>query len=249
MALNWDYSTLAATYDDRADYEKGLIDEVIDFHGLDEESLILDCGAGTGKLTKELVSRYRNVIASEPNDAMRAKGIDNVKELGCKWVNYPAEKLDIEDNTVSSVWFGSSFNVVDHGRVFVEFDRYTKSNAWLTCLWNHRDLNDPIQKKVEEIFKSKIENYNYGSRRQDPTPILNQSKLFGNISKYEANFTVIMRRDSYVDAWKSHATLKRQCTNQNQFDQIINEISESLGNIDELSVPYTTRLWTCQKRS
>jgi ubiquinone/menaquinone biosynthesis C-methylase UbiE len=245
MNLQWDYTTLAETYDDRADYNQAILQRVFDLHNLEEKATILDCGAGTGKLTKELVKRYSNVIASEPNEAMRKKGIDNLKNSRCTWVHFPAEKMEIPDDSISSVWFGSSFNVVDHNQVFKEFTRYSKSKTWLTALWNHRDLDDKLQRSIEEIFLTKIKNFNYGSRRQDPSPIINHSGLFGEILKFEAKFIVRMKTSSYIDAWKSHATLKRQCRNEQHFEEIIEEINSFLVDVDQIDVPYTTRLWTC----
>ena len=244
--LQWDYTTLAATYDARPDYDRRLLDRVFDLHQLSQDAIVLDCGAGTGKLTKELIGRYTYVIASEPNETMRIKGMENVNKTGCSWIESPAENMDIKFNSVSSVWFGSSFNVVNHKKVFQEFSRYAKPKAWLTCLWNHRDLNDPLQRKVEEIVSSRIEGYEYGSRRKDPTLLLNKSQLFGNILKFESEFLVRTKVETYIEAWKSHATLRRQCKNQKHFSEIIEEISEIFREFEFIDVPYTTRLWTCR---
>ena len=41
-------------------------------------------------------------------------------------------------------------------------------NGWFACMWNHRDVEDPIQKNIENIITSFIPNYDYGLRRQDP---------------------------------------------------------------------------------
>ena len=123
MKLNWDYTALAATYDDRADYDQGLIRKIVELHGVNSEDIVLDLGAGTGKLTKELIACGLNVIASEPNEAMRLKGMSNVQEHNCKWISSPAENVEIPANSIASTWFGSSFNVVDHTEAFSVFNR------------------------------------------------------------------------------------------------------------------------------
>ena len=248
MSLDWDYTTLAATYDDRADYDSELIKEVSYKHGLMEEEIVLDLGAGTGKLTKELIKQRNSVIASEPNYSMRTKGMENIKSEKCRWISSAAESIDLPDNYVSSVWFGSSFNVVNHDKMFLEYKRVTKIGSWITCLWNHRDLDDPIQKEVESIFKSSIDNYQYGSRRQDPTSIIENSKLFEKIESYASNFEVLMPVSSYVEAWKSHATLRRQCKDENHFISIIRAVSDLLSDKKSLKIPYTTRLWTERRK-
>lgn len=247
MNLTWDYTTLAATYDDRADYDKELIKETIQYQGLIADDTVLDLGAGTGKLTKELVANGLKVIASEPNDAMRTIGTRNVPDQRCNWISSPAEKVEVPTSSVSSTWFGSSFNVINHELAFVEFRRYSKPGSWLTCLWNHRDLEDPIQKSIEEIFKKEIPGYSYGSRRQDPTEVILQSGLFGKVESFSGSFEVTMSKDAYVAAWKSHGTLLRQSKSQSHFETIIKMISDRLADLEFLTVPYSTKLWTATK--
>ena len=56
------------------DYERGRPGwprEAVDLPGLPPAATVLDLGAGTGKLTRLLVSAFGRVIAVEPADAMR----------------------------------------------------------------------------------------------------------------------------------------------------------------------------------
>jgi len=56
------------------DYERGRPGwprEAVEVHGLPRSATVLDLGAGTGKLTRLLVSRFDHVVAVEPADAMR----------------------------------------------------------------------------------------------------------------------------------------------------------------------------------
>lgn len=52
-------------------------------------------------------------------------------------------------------------------------------------IWNHRDLSDPIQESIECIIKDNIDDYAYGTRREDQTTILEESNLFSSIDKRE----------------------------------------------------------------
>lgn len=246
MKLKWDYTDLAAKYDDRADYDSLLITEVFNFHTHTSIPTILDMGAGTGKLTKELIKLKCDVIASEPNDEMRKFGKLNVKSSNCQWINSPGENIGVEDKSIDSVWFGSSFNVVDHNVLGPELRRILKPRSWLTCLWNHRDLNNPFQQEVENIIKHEIKNYDYGTRRKDPSAEIKNLGFFGQVTKFESNFKINIPSKSYVEAWKSHATLQRQCNSQEHFLELISKIEKLLENQENLEVPYTTRLWTSQ---
>ena len=246
MKLNWDYTELASTYDDRADYDSSLIAKVYSFHKLGSNPTILDMGAGTGKLTKELVKQECQVIASEPNEAMREIGKKNITNPNCRWIASSGESINVSENSIDSIWFGSSFNVIDHNFLKKELQRILKPASWLTCLWNHRDLEDSVQKSVEEIIKREIPKYNYGSRRQDPTSEINDMELFQEVTNYEGRFEVTFSKTSYIEAWKSHATLQRQCRDQKHFLELIRKIEENLNDYPELVVPYVTRLWTAR---
>jgi len=57
------------------DYERGRPGypaEAVDVAGLPSSATVLDLGAGTGKLTRLLVSKFVRVVAVEPDDEMGA---------------------------------------------------------------------------------------------------------------------------------------------------------------------------------
>ena len=49
--------------------------------------------------------------------------------------------------------FGSSFNVCDRQKALIESKRILVHRGWFACMWNHRDLEDPLQKEIESIIK------------------------------------------------------------------------------------------------
>jgi len=109
-------------------------------------------------------------------------------------------------------------------------------------------LDDPIQQRIESIIKSSIPAYSYGTRREDPTNVINASGLFSPTKSIEGNFVWKMPKSDIIVAWKSHATLKRQAGSDSVFDNIIKEIAKYLDQLPEIiDVPYTTRIYFAQK--
>jgi len=242
--VNWDYTEHASHYDKRADYSYDAIKELLAATGCVPKSPIAEIGAGTGKLTKELLKHGLTVRSVEPNDAMREIGIKNTQGESVAWSVGTGEATGLPTNTFHAVFFGSSFNVVDQKATLAEVKRILVPKGWFACMWNHRNLEDPIQQKIESIIKASIPAYSYGSRREDPTNIINSSGYFSPAKSIERTFDWEMPKADVIVAWKSHATLRRQAGSDAVFDRIIAEITKYLADFPKnISVPYTTRIY------
>ena len=71
------------------------------------------------------------------------------------------------------------------------------------CLWNHRDLSDPIQAEIEKIIRRAIPSYGYGARRNDQTLIIQGSGLFSNITQFEGAIKHTQTVAECVEAWRA----------------------------------------------
>lgn len=244
--VTWDYTEHAAHYDKRADYSQQGIDELLAAMGCQPGTPVADIGAGTGKLSKELLQRGLTVRSVEPNDAMRRFGIENTRHWPARWSVGTGEATGLETRSVQAVFFGSSFNVVDQRRTLKEVARILRPGGWFACLWNHRDLDDRLQREIEATIKRSIADYSYGSRREDPTEVIGESGYFGPVRSLASRFHWPMSRADIIEAWRSHATLRRQ-TDESTFNRIIEQISRLLEAAAEpVQVPYTTRAYFAQ---
>jgi hypothetical protein len=107
-------------------------------------------------------------------------------------------------------------------------------------MWNHRDLDDPLQARIEAVIRRAIPEYRYGTRREDPTQVLADSHLFEDVQAFSSSFAVTMARHAIIDAWRSHGTLARQAGPS--FGGIVDAITAEV-TTDTVAVPYTTRGW------
>lgn len=247
MKTVWDYTTLANSYKSRAEYSQKALKKMIDMMKLKAGDAICDVGAGLGHLAIPLAGFGFNVCAVEPNDEMRRNGMERSKAIPkISWVEATAENTTQKDSSFHAVTFGSSFNVCDKAKALTEANRIVKSGGWFACMWNHRDLEDPIQKQIENIIKKYIPDYNYGDRRADQTEILNQSPLLKSVEQISDRFMIEQSIDVTIEAWFSHGTLERQA--KGQFNQIVEEIAAFLRslNTDKIKIPYFTKIWVAQ---
>jgi ubiquinone/menaquinone biosynthesis C-methylase UbiE len=248
--VDWDYTEHASHYDKRADYSSDAVSELLTATGCIPQTLVAEIGAGTGKLTKELLKRGLTVRSVEPNDAMREIGIRNTQGQPVTWSVGTGEASGLPANSFHAVFFGSSFNVVDQTATLGEVKRISVPGGWFACMWNHRKLDDPIQQRIESIIKAVIPSYSYGSRRQDPTAVIDSSGHFARVKSIERMFDWEMPTSDILVAWRSHATLRRQAGDEATFERIIGEISKYLTSLPQrINVPYATRIYFAQLKS
>ncbi|TVX93553.1 class I SAM-dependent methyltransferase [Paenibacillus agilis] len=250
MKTEWDYTEMARTYLKRPDYAKDAIQKMIQISNVKKSDLICDIGAGAGHLTVMLTERGFQVCAVEPNESMATHGKRRTQLYNPKvlWINAIAENTSLSNDQFQLVTFGSSFNVTNQSESLVETNRILKRDGWFACMWNHRNLEDEIQQQIEKIIKTHISEYDYGSRRQDQTNTINESKLFDNVTLIEGAVEHTISVSNCIDAWKSHATLHRQAGAK--FEEIIAHIEDFLCslNLEELVVPYTTKIWMARTK-
>ena len=247
MKTEWDYTELAKAYLKRPDYSEQAINQMLSLAGCVEGSTVCDVGAGVAHLTLMLLTRKLLVVSVEPNDEMRKYGVMRTKGMeGSEWFEGTGEDTGQENSVFDLVTFGSSFNVTNRQVALRETKRIGKDKAWFAAMWNHRDLDDPVQKEIEGIIKAAIPEYGYGTRREDQTAEINESGLFGPVHKIEGGVMHSQNVIEMVEAWRSHATLQRQAGDK--FHDIIDDIEKMLISLDkdEINIPYTTRIWAAQ---
>ena len=249
MKTEWDYTNLADAYLKRPDYSQEAIDQMISIAGVVAGDKVCDVGAGVAHLTLMLAAKGLDVTAVEPNDAMRANGIKRTDNLdNVKWFEGVGEHTGQPDSAFKLVTFGSSFNVCNRQEALEESQRILVDNGWFACMWNHRDLEDPIQKEIESIIKKHIPDYDYGTRREDQTGVINESGRFGEVKTLSGMVEFSEPIEDVVEAWRSHGTLERQAGDS--FTQIVDEIEQYLSslNVAKIEIPYVTRIWMAQAK-
>jgi SAM-dependent methyltransferase len=136
LATTWD---MPAGSGDQwpVDYERGRPGwprEALDVHGLPRSATVLDLGAGTGKLTRLLVSRFDHVIAVEPADAMRRVLSKQCPQADARRGH--ARGIPLVDASVDAIFAAETFHWFDDDVALTEMARVLREGGALVLMWN-----------------------------------------------------------------------------------------------------------------
>lgn len=246
----WDYTKHAKFYSHRPNYSPLAIDLLCEYvRKCRDLSDVADIGAGTGNLSIMLGERNLSVTAVEPNDAMRSIGTERTKTKNVSWVKSNGVNTTLQSDSFDWVTFGSSFNVMDRDEALRETHRILRKSGIFTCMWNHRDLNDPLQKTAQNIIKEFVPSYEKGVRREDQRPIIEKNRaLFDEIFYLEQDFYFHQNIDNYILAWKSVKNPYWDLETSDGaelFEKISAKFRQELPS--EFDIKYTTRAWSAKK--
>jgi len=107
---------------------------------------VLDLAAGTGKLTRQLLTLGADVVAVEPGDEMRGVLVRVVSEA--ETLAGSAEAIPLPDAAVDAVTVGQAFHWFRTEEALGEIHRVLRPGGALALLWNEWDHQDPLQRRV-----------------------------------------------------------------------------------------------------
>jgi SAM-dependent methyltransferase len=113
---------------------------------------VLDLGAGTGRLTRELARRFSTVFAVEPDDAMRALIGAGTVLAGT------AEAIPLESQTVDAVFVGEAFHWFEIEPALAEIARVLVPRGGLAIVaveWWETD--PPLSAEALDILRGPYE--------------------------------------------------------------------------------------------
>ncbi|MFH8572928.1 class I SAM-dependent methyltransferase [Streptomyces sp. NPDC017993] len=101
---------------------------------------ILDLGAGTGKLTRQLHERGLDTIAVEPDDQMRAELTRQLPDITV--LAGSAEAIPLPDHSVDTVVAAQVWHWVDAEHAMPEVARTLTPHGTLSLVWNIPDQRE-----------------------------------------------------------------------------------------------------------
>lgn len=250
-----DYSRLAGDYARfRPGYAPQVVTAVLGYVGRDVASIdAADVGAGTGIWTRMLAARgLHSVVAVEPNDDMRAQGIESARGTDIVWFKGSAEATGLPDGSADLVSMASSFHWADFDKACDEFHRILRPRGLFVALWNPRLIEaNPLLVEIEaQITQLKPDVRRVSSGRSGITErltgMLSTKLQFTEVLYLEARHSAHQTPDQYIGAWRSVNDLQVQL-GPKLFRKFLDFVEKRIAGLTAIETTYLTRAWAARR--
>ncbi len=228
----------------RPSYPREALDWLFAQLDLRPRRTVLDVGAGTGKLTRELVATGAAVLAVEPVPAMRGVLEQVVPEA--RSLEGTAEALPVDDGSIDAITVAQAFHWFDVPTTLVEFHRVLRPAGRFGLIWNRRRLEDPLHRAINAItepYHHETPSHLRGEWREP----LEESRLFTSAGQLEVPYEHLVDVDGVVDrvASISYIAALPEC----ERDEVIGRVRELAEQAPKpLRLAYATETYVYERR-
>jgi len=222
----------------RPDYPPAVVDWLLEW----APRRVVDLGAGTGKLTRDLVGRVESVVAVEPDAGMRAAFAQVLPDVVA--VPGTGERIPLPDASADAVLASQAWHWVDPDRAEPEVARVLVPSGYLGLVWNDRDETDPWIARLSELLEEFGTSPDAGYR-----PIL--GTLFTPMEVVEIPWTHVAPVDAVVDmiASRSYVIALAEADQRTLLDRVRAHARNAATASGEVPVRYVARGYRARTRA
>ncbi|HET7045605.1 MAG TPA: methyltransferase domain-containing protein [Gaiellaceae bacterium] len=134
----------------RPEHADGAVAWLVERCAIGPGTVVVELGAGTGKLTRRLVPTGARVLAVEPVAAMLAeleRAVPEAEPLAAL-----AQALPLADGVADAVVVANAFHWFAEPAAIAEIARVLRPGGVLGLAWNLRDESDPLQARLTRLL-------------------------------------------------------------------------------------------------
>lgn len=197
---------------------------------------VLDLGAGTGKLTRQLSERGLDVVAVEPSEGMRdqlTRAVPGVAVLAGA-----AEDIPVADGSVDVVVVAQAWHWVDPDRAVPEIARVLVPGGYLSLVWNIRDQREDWVAQLDRILHAR------GTPFGDGLGDVAIGAPFGPVERFTVEWRYRVTPEELLDlvASRSYVITLPAADRSALLEEVraLLNTHPAVAGTDEIAVPYVT---------
>jgi ubiquinone/menaquinone biosynthesis C-methylase UbiE len=167
----------------------------------DSAKTVVDLGAGTGAMTKDLVGKVDHLIAIEPDDRMRGILARKLPEVTA--IRGTGESMPLDSSSVDAVLASSCWHWMDADRALQEAARVLVPGGTLGVVWAGPDPEGPFVSQAQAMLSEMSSN-----RRESATDTESDldmgNEVMDTVNRVE---TVLRISDNSLFATPEHKSL------------------------------------------
>ena len=233
----------------RPEYPDAAVDILVRELGIGRGRIVVDVGAGTGKLTRMLTLTGATVIAVEPLAQMRERLAENVP-LAVPF-DGTAEHMALRDGSAHAITVAQAFHWFDGDRALAEFHRVLTPGGKVGLLWNVRDRRTPWVDAWDRIVDR------VDPDRPDHTTgawrvAFERTTLFGPLEAREVSYEQTLTPAEIVERAASVSSIASRP--QPERERILDEFRElaathpDIRGRETVRLPYLTKVYWAERR-
>jgi ubiquinone/menaquinone biosynthesis C-methylase UbiE len=199
-------------------------------------SVVLELGAGTGKLTEVLHGTGHDVLATDPLPEMLAR---LGKRVPVRYVVSTAEHIPLRSRSVDLVVCGQSFHWFDHDLALPEIARVLRPGGILALVWNTYDESIPWVRRLKQLISPEA-----GTQDEAAMPLM-ETPYFGFVDTRQFRFWQTHTAASLADLTRSvsHVATMSESGRASVLAKVDALYAEYGRGHDGMQVPYVTRCY------
>ena len=212
-------------------------------------------GAGSGRASVPLAQRGYRVIALEPSEAMRSRGLQHAAPFGdrLEFVGGTAEETGRPAASADLIVCAQAFHWVDPARGLPEFARVLRPGGGLAIFWNDRDRDwkhGTVAAELEALVSRYNPAYCCEYRDRDWAEIIAASGRFSPAERQAFRHGVTMDADSLVGLTRSFSYVRNVLDEgrRGAFEEEVRDMVQALQGDEPFTLGYRTELYAAKRR-